>query len=509
MAFNDETAHKSRINIEPILIARGDNCNRIIPLPNVIQVKQMCTRHINTTNEVPESMRNNSPTSNSNENVIVCDNRNPSISSISITERSNEDNRNLELRENNARAEKFVFRLPGTLMFYVTSLSFITLFPYHDVILFSNYWYELLIPAIFGYLSGMTLLILHQVSKILDESSILNYGLLRMLFAIPSMAVIVTHIAVYFIWSMYFGYYPPMPFIVFILLIPWLLALSCVFCHYFRRTFSDDPLINSKLKFYCFYLLTTCTSVMSCLAIFGMHLIMNKYIQWMNVILLAVSRKTFGSFMSKFICQASVSENTLTVKGISYIQEAVLYKSFIISIISINSNKIVCYLFLGVPFMMNLYLCSQVIKLHGKITNNVNHEESLQLRKEELLMKLIVNEITELLTPVIFVITFVMAYAGPNATIIGNVQNNYWQYHKIEDPFSYISGILFMTVIDFLSAGISLILVWGLYKINCWSFIREKVAALFTIMALNVAFAISGVSNSNISNVQNYDKDNH
>ena len=157
--------------------------------------------------------------------------------------------------------------------------------------------------------------------------------------------------------------------------------------------------------------------------------------------------------------------------------------------------------------MMNLYICSQVIKLHGKITNNVNHEESLQLRKEELLMKLIVNEITELLTPVIFVITFVMAYAGPNATIIGNVQNNYWQYHKIEDPFSYISGILFMTVIDFLSAGISLILVWGLYKINCWSFIREKVAALFTIMALNVAFAISGVSNSNISNVQNYDKD--
>ena len=503
MAVNEETAHKSRNPVEPTLTARDDNCNRIIPLPNIIQVKQLCRRNSNTANEVPKNMRNSTPTSNSNENVIICDNQNQSISSISVNERSNEDNQNVQLRENNSSVEQFVFRLPGTIIFYVTSLSFITLVPYHDVILFPNYWYEFLIPAIFGYLSGITLLVLHQVSKILDAKSILNYGLLRMLFAMPSIAVIVSHIAVYFTWSICFGYNPPMPFTVLILLTPWLLALGCVFCHYFRRTFSDDPLISSKLKFYCFYLLTTCTSVMSCLIIFGMHLMMNKYIQWMNVILLAVSRKTFGSFMSKLICQASVSENTLTVKGISYIQEAVLYKSFIVSIISINTNKIVGYFFLVVPFIMNLKLCSQVIKLHGQITNNINHEESLQLRKEELLMKLIVNEITELLTPIIFVITFIMAYAGPNATIIGNVKNNYWQYHKIEDPFSYISGILFMTVVDFLSGGISLILVWGLYKINCWSFIREKVAPLFTIMALNVTFAINGVS---ITNIRNFPK---
>ena len=205
MAFNDETAHNSKNHVEPTVIARGDNSNRIIPLPNIIKVKQMCPRHSTTTDEVPEGMPNDSPTSNSNDNIIVSDNRNPSISSISNVERLDEDNRNLEVRENNSSVEKFVFCLPGTLMFYVTSLSFITLFPYHDVILYPNYWYEFLIPAIFGYLSGITLLILHQVSKILDEKSILNYGLLRMLFAMPSIAVIVSHIAVYFTWSICFG----------------------------------------------------------------------------------------------------------------------------------------------------------------------------------------------------------------------------------------------------------------------------------------------------------------
>ena len=107
---------------------------------------------------------------------------------------------------------------------------------------------------------------------------------------------------------------------------------------------------------------------------------------------------------------------------------------------------------------------------------------------------MIINEITELLTPKIFLITLIMAYIGPNATVIGSVQNNYWQYHNIEDPFSYICGILLMTAIDFLSAGISLGLVWGFCKINCWQFIQEKIATLFTIIALNILFAINGVS---------------
>ena len=164
------------------------------------------------------------------------------------------------------------------------------------------------------------------------------------------------------------------------------------------------------------------------------------------------------------------------------------------SIFSINSDQILGYFVLAVPFFMNLYICIKVIKLHGQVTNNDHEEENLLLRKDELLMKLIINEITELLVPIIFIISFMFAYYGPNAAIIGNVQNDYWQYHRIEDPFSYISGILIMTVIDFSGATISLILVWGLCKINCWLFIKENIVELFNIMALDIIFAINGVS---------------
>ena len=285
-----------------------------------------------------------------------------------------------------------------------------------------------------------------------------------------------------------------MPFIVLILLIPWLIAFGCVFWYYFTHKYLGDSSVVSKLRLYCLYMFTTCTSVMSCLVIFGMYLTMNSYFQWISVILLAVSRKIFGGWMCKVICKASDSDKTLIVKGISYIQEAILYKSFIMSIFSINSDQILGYFVLAVPFLMNFNICIKVIKLHGQVTNNANQEEYLLLKKEELLMKLIINEITELLVPIIFIISFMVAYYGPNATIIGNVQNDYWQYHKIDDPFSYVSGILLMTVIDFSGATISLILVWGLCKINCWLFIKENIVELFNIMALDIIFAINGVS---------------
>ena len=93
-------------------------------------------------------------------------------------------------------------------------------------------------------------------------------------------------------------------------------------------------------------------------------------------------------------------------------------------------------------------------------------------------MKLIVNELTEFLVPHVFIIAFFIAYEGPNAGIIGNVQNNYWQYHKVENLKSYAFDLILMTVIDVSSAIVSITLVWKLCKIDCWLFIRNKIFKL-------------------------------
>ena len=80
-------------------------------------------------------------------------------------------------------------------------------------------------------------------------------------------------------------------------------------------------------------------------------------------------------------------------------------------------------------------------------TNDSAQEQNLQIRKEELLMKLLLNEFGELLTPIVFVLSIIVAYYGPNARIIGNVKNNYWPYEKIENISSYFSRVLYFTLI--------------------------------------------------------------
>ena len=205
---------------------------------------------------------------------------------------------------------------------------------------------------------------------------------------------------------------------------------------------------------------------------------MNEYFKWIAVIILAVSRKIIGGKMGQLISSADSSKKTLQVQGISYIQESVAYKSFITIILSTGTNEVLQYFILGVPFLMNMYLCYQVISLNAQITKEVDQEEQLRLRINKVLMKLIVNELTEFLVPVIFVITFALAFYGPNATFIGNVQNNYWQYQKVQDLSSHVTGILTMTAFDGLSAVISMSLLWIVCKIDCVLFFKKHITEL-------------------------------
>ena len=58
---------------------------------------------------------------------------------------------------------------------------------------------------------------------------------------------------------------------------------------------------------------------------------------------------------------------------------------------------------------------------------------------------LTLKEYFELAIPFVYCTSFVVAYYGPNASIIGNVKNDYWQYKKVENIFEKLSnnGIFF------------------------------------------------------------------
>ena len=76
------------------------------------------------------------------------------------------------------------------------------------------------------------------------------------------------------------------------------------------------------------------------------------------------------------------------------------------------------------------------------------------------MLNLLLNEAAEFFTPIAHMIAVSIAYYGPNAAIIGNIQNNYWEYESISSLSGYLETIFYMTLIDILSGVMSIILLW-------------------------------------------------
>ena len=78
----------------------------------------------------------------------------------------------------------------------------------------------------------------------------------------------------------------------------------------------------------------------------------------------------------------------------------------------------------------------------------------------------VLTESMNFLMPVAYLVCFVAAYYGPNAQLLGNVKNSYWQYQAVKDLSVAAKNILLIVCIDSLSLLIGGALFWITYKIN-------------------------------------------
>ena len=75
-------------------------------------------------------------------------------------------------------------------------------------------------------------------------------------------------------------------------------------------------------------------------------------------------------------------------------------------------------------------------------------------------------ESIEYLVPLIYTVTFLIAFYGPNADIIGNVGMTRWKFQGVEDVKSYIEELLKIFAIDLAALIVSTVIFWKLASIN-------------------------------------------
>ena len=57
--------------------------------------------------------------------------------------------------------------------------------------------------------------------------------------------------------------------------------------------------------------------------------------------------------------------------------------------------------------------------------------------------QLVLTERIETVIPLLFISTFLMAFYGPNAELIGNVKLTLWQYEAVTDINVFLENIIF------------------------------------------------------------------
>ena len=102
---------------------------------------------------------------------------------------------------------------------------------------------------------------------------------------------------------------------------------------------------------------------------------------------------------------------------------------------------------------------------------------------------------TETLIPLIYMITLLMAYFGPNAEILGTIKLEIWHYdNTIDDIWASLYKIGLLWIVDIFCQIINSILIWKYCNISMFKILVDLQKELWLQMAFGEALLIVDVS---------------
>ena len=154
------------------------------------------------------------------------------------------------------------------------------------------------------------------------------------------------------------------------------------------------------------------------------------------------------------------------------------------------TTDVVSYSILALDFVINIVDCILTIYYCKRNDESKKNRD----RQVKAVLALIINESVEILMPVAYVVTLLMAYYGPNAEILGNIKNSEWQYMAIEDIGSSMKWMGLLFSVDIVSAVICIGLIYCFCKINILKMYLQIQNQLWYILAIEEAYILTEVT---------------
>ena len=367
--------------------------------------------------------------------------------------------------------------------------SLLLVIPQHNAIESPEYWFEL----IFIYISVIPLsLITILVQKCwicLRMRFIASLGTTLRLFFAVVLGFNIPYCLSYIIWTLWLKYNPPMPFAVVAGGYPMMIFCLGILWFEFPLELRFDKVHRKRICSFILSLLWTMATMsfqFRVLAILFRNI--PKELQWIMAIVLPISRQ-FNLFIhSKLLKRYSGVDNKMAAILIK-ISVGIGYSLFI-AISLASATQMTVFSILGVDFILNLYLCFKILKIQRKVSGTVDTDVEVQGNVQDL----VINETIEVLIPLAYFSTFLIAYYGPNSNLFVGIRKSCWGINEIEDIEKVIIAGLEMFILDLSSAIISGLILYKYCSINLFQKFCMTIKQCWTIIAISISSSLVEVN---------------
>ena len=344
--------------------------------------------------------------------------------------------------------------LIGGMLFSYFVLCFLTLVPMTIKDYLGAWWWEhpFHVPLVAGY-------IIHDCSYWMNLTSIKTGKTFLILIVIGGIALAAVLGLLGLVWYLCDFVYP-VPFFGIIG------GYTIVFGQYlglwlvFPRSWRESESFRKRLMY--FYIATTFSPIPVIeYAMIGAGLVyLDPSYQWIIAILLPVLRHVNTKILVKIASKAAQGDlkRVELPSAHQMITRHALFLTYTIGSVGTLTSMAI---FLATDFIINMYITRTIMRVKK------DDKESLE-ETTDLLQELMVNEIVEVLTPIMYLLCFITAYYGPNADDIGNIKNSTWHFRAVEDLGTSVGLIFLFFVLDAISAFISSAVLWKYCRINLY-----------------------------------------
>ena len=378
---------------------------------------------------------------------------------------------------------RYGFHIISILAFCAVLEIPLLLIPRTNSIIYQSSWLEFNLPLVLFMIlmAGNDLLNLIVWSK---EKSLRSFSVLYRLYVLYTMAWIFPYVVGHWFWCSYLGYYHPIPYLGFNFIISQIVFMVGI---WFMLPFEllGKPEFQAQLKIYTLYFLWSLIIMIQNEILAFLFTNLPSEWQWIMAFLIPSLRELDKSIRSKMVTKmaGNKDEKARVLLGIAIN----LFYALFVAIRFVGAEPATAYCIMTVDFVLHLRMTYQTIQVHNSVTSQ--NDENHSVEKQASITKLILAELTEGIVPLAYAITFAMAYYGPNATILGNVKNDYWAYEKVDDISHMFRMLFLLFAVDTVSVLFNALLLWKAINVNLfkefsiilgkyWFFVATKLAML-------------------------------